>query len=247
MGRDLAANEVLVRWLETERIPDAHWSRLEALLDDAERARAQRFHFSHDRQTYIAAHALLRSTLSTFADRAPASWRFTINRHGKPEAVLRADEPRLRANLSHTRGLVAVAVALESDIGIDVEWMQRGNLTRELGLEIFAAAECEAIAACEEEVLSETLFAFWTLKEAYIKAVGEGLSIPLDSFAFSLDPLSIAIPAQAGDDPAQWFFQRSRPTPMHAMALAIRRPIPPNVLVEQAVACDLIEVDAQRG
>jgi 4'-phosphopantetheinyl transferase len=189
----------------------------------------------------------MRSTLSTLADRAPADWRFTTNHHGKPEAVLQDGEPHLRINLSHTRGLVAVAVALESDIGIDVEWMRRGNLTRELGLEIFAPAECAVIRASDEEELEERLFAFWTLKEAYIKAVGEGLSIRLDSFAFSLVPLAIAFPGSAKDDPAQWFFQRFCPTPDHAMALAIRRPLRPSVIVEQVAASDLPGADVQRG
>jgi 4'-phosphopantetheinyl transferase len=245
--RDLAADEVLVRWLETEQVPDADWPHLEALLDDAERARAQRFRFAHDRQSHVAAHALVRSTLSTLADRAPASWRFATNRHGKPEAVLREGEPRLRVNLSHSRGLVAVAVALESDIGIDVEWMRRGNLTRELGLEVFAPAECEAIGACGAEELDETLFAFWTLKEAYVKAVGEGFSIRLDSFAFSLDPLAIAFSNPLADDPSEWCFRRFCPTPDHAMALAVRRATAPEILVERVVARDLLRAGVQRG
>jgi 4'-phosphopantetheinyl transferase len=242
----LGPDDVCVRWLETGGISAADWPRLEALLDDPERARARRFHFERDRQTYIAAHALVRTTLSGFVDRAPADWRFIHNGYGKPEAVMQSREPALRVNLSHTRGLVAVTVTLGRDIGIDVEWMERGNLTRELGLSIFAAPECEAVAVCREEDLGDTLFAFWTLKEAYIKAVGKGLAIPLDAFAFTLDPLSISFFPPLDDDPAAWSFQRHRPTPEHALALAIRHPgVGLEVAMEKACLDDLLRAGDQ--
>ncbi|HSP24141.1 MAG TPA: 4'-phosphopantetheinyl transferase superfamily protein [Saliniramus sp.] len=246
MRRGLGPDDVCVRWLETGKIAPADWPRLEAMLDDAERERARRCHFERDRQTYIAAHALVRATLSRFADRAPAEWRFTHNGYGKPEAVRLAQEPDLRVNLSHTRGLAAVAVTLGRDIGIDVEWMERRNLTRELGLSIFAGPECEAVARCREEDLCDTLFAFWTLKEAYIKAVGKGLAIPLDAFAFTLDPLRIDFFEPLVDDPADWFFQRHRPTAEHALALAIRHPGSRlDVAMEQASVGDLLAAAGQ--
>jgi 4'-phosphopantetheinyl transferase len=242
----LGPTEVCVRWLETASIAAEDWPGLAALLDDTERERAARFVFERDRQTYIAAHALVRVTLSRFVDRAPQEWRFTRNGYGKPEAVLPAQEPRLRMNLSHTRGLAAVAVTLGRDIGIDVEWMERRNLTRELGLSIFSGPECEAVARCGEEDLDETLFAFWTLKEAYIKAVGKGLAIPLDAFAFTLDPLSISFFPPLDDDPGDWLFQRHRPTGEHALALAIRHAgSPPRVAMEPVSVGDLLKAAAQ--
>lgn len=238
-----------VRWIATDDVSNNDWPALAALLDEAERVRADRFHFIHDRQSYIAAHALARATLSTVVDRAPVDWRFETNQFGKPEAVLQARDPPIRFSLSHSRGLAAVAVTLVEDIGIDVEWMKRGNLTRELALDIFAPAECRIIEECAEDDLDETLFAFWTLKEAYVKAVGKGLSIPLESFAFKLEPVSISVSsdgaqdrAQPHEDRARWHFERFRPTAAHVMAVALRccEAGASSIAIEQAAPRDLL-------
>lgn len=219
-----------IRWLEVVPIAAADWPRLETLLDAEERARAARFRFEHDRQSYIAAHALLRAMLSERLPVAPADWRFTVNPQGKPEVVTAPGEPRLRVNLSHTRGLVAAALTVDHDVGIDVEWRARDGLTLELADRFFAPAEVTALEALPAERLNDGLFAFWTLKEAYIKAVGLGLSIPLDSFAFTLEPLAIGF-APGRETPGPWLFHRFRPTDSHAMALALRHPEPSRVSV----------------
>jgi 4'-phosphopantetheinyl transferase len=243
MRRFLCEGEVLLRIMLVQAVAQADWPRLAALLDDAEQEQAVRFSFEEDRCSYIAAHALLRSSLSELAPRASTLWRFTRNACGKPSPVLEPGEPDLRVNLSHTRGLVAVAIAHGRDVGVDVEWMARDNLTRNLALEVFAPTECEAVAVCPEKDLRETLFAFWTLKEAYIKARGGGLSIPLDSFAFTLDPLRITFAAPGGDDPARWWFRCLRPTPDHALALAARDiPLEVEPVLEEVRAGDLLAI-----
>jgi len=208
----------------------ADWPRLEALLDAEERARANRFRFRHDRESYVAAHALLRAMLSDRIPVAPPRWRFTTNPQGKPEAVMPAGQPRLRANLSHTRGLAAVALTVDHDVGVDVEWRSRDGLTLELADRFFAPAEVAALEAMPAPRLNEGLFAFWTLKEAFIKAVGLGLSLPLDVFAFTLEPLGIDfVPGHEIAGP--WLFRRFRPTEGHAMALALRHPAPSRVTI----------------
>lgn len=231
----LGEDHVRVSWLPTTQVAAAAWPRLLDLLDEPERQRADRFHFERDRQCYVAAHALLRGTLSRLATAtsagappgtspvAPRDWRFTVDGYGKPELIPRPGQPRLRVNLSHTRGLAAVAVTLERDVGIDVEWTERGTLTLDLADRFFAPAECAALAVLEPHRTKEALFAFWTLKEAYIKAVGLGLSLPLDAFAFTLDPLGIAFSERIADRPQDWYFRRFRPGPEHAMALAVRQ------------------------
>lgn len=221
-------NAVEARWLETSRVAPDDWSRLSRLLSEEERARAARFRFDRDRHSYIAGHALTRALLSEAAPEvAPESWRFIAMEHGRPEVAPDAGQPRLRFNLSHTHGLAAVAVTAEGEIGLDVESLDRSNLTLELAERFFAPEEVAMLTRLPEERLTEGLYAIWTLKESFIKAVGLGLSLPLDSFAFTLAPLAIRFtariaPFRPADDPARWRFQRMRPTDHHALALALR-------------------------
>jgi 4'-phosphopantetheinyl transferase len=220
-----------IRWLALDRIgPDA-WPKLERMLDDEERERAGRFRFERDRDAYLAAHALARGMLSGFVSRHPSAWRFAVNDHGKPELVPDAGTPPIRFNISHTRGLVAVAVTIENDVGLDVETLEGGRLGLDLASRFFATPEVEYLRALPAERLQEALFAFWTLKEAYIKAVGRGLSVPLDAFCFALDPLAISFSSRQPDNPANWLFRRFTPSPVHAMALALRHAEPHRVRV----------------
>lgn len=234
----MAGDLVAVRWLAVEDIAADQWVRLEALLDEAEVARSKRFAFERDRQTYIAAHALGRALLSSWAGGPPQAWRFAVGDHGKPEVVVPEGAARLRLNLSHTRGLAAAVLAEEHDVGVDVEWLDRKSPTMDLAQRFFAAAECAQLEAVPEGAFGETFLAFWTLKEAYVKAIGKGLAQPLDSFAFTLEPLSIRFDRVA-DEPAHWLFHRLRPTPAHLLALALRHPHPEAVRVEaRAVMVD---------
>jgi 4'-phosphopantetheinyl transferase len=234
-------DSVLVRWLPVAGIAEADWLALSALLPEEEQARARRFHFRRDWESYTAAHALLRGTLTLLAMEAghpvaPLDWRFSVGDHGKPEPVLPPGVPPFRVNLSHTRGLAAVAVALDRAVGVDVEWLDRTNLTIDLADRFFAPAECAQLVGLRAEAEKDALFAFWTLKEAYIKAVGMGLALPLGAFAYTLDPLSIVFDARIQDEPAHWFFRRLRPTEGHVLGLALRHEAPERATLDAAPA-----------
>lgn len=228
----MTAGRVEAWWLDLDTVSAGQWAELHCVLDVSEQERATRFHFDRDRQSYIAAHALGRRLLSAWAGGDPAAWRFTIGDHGKPEVVCVADGPRLRLNLSHTRGLAAAVLTTECDVGIDVEWLGRDPDCLGLGRRFFAASECAVLENVAPDRLLPTFLAFWTLKESYIKAIGKGLAQPLDSFAFTLDPLSIAFADPAADDPAHWHFHRAQPTDQHLLALALRHPRPDSVRVD---------------
>ena len=232
IGRD----RVAAWWLALEDIGADDWPLLEALLPDEELTRAQRFHFDRDRDVYIAAHALCRGLLTGCAGSAPRDWRFTVEDHGKPEVVSPAGMPRLRVNISHTRGLAAVALTAENDIGVDVEWLQREAATEQLAERVFAPRERQVLAAASEAQKTETFLTFWTLKEAYVKAIGKGLSQPLGAFHFDLGNLAIAFDDPKVDDPSKWQFARWRPGPDHLMALAIRHPDPARLQIEAGPA-----------
>jgi 4'-phosphopantetheinyl transferase len=216
-----------------EDAPEGGVGRAAAWLDDEERARMERYRDAADRSRYLFAHALVRATLSRYApETAPPAWRFRLGAHGRPEIAAGAGTPPLRFNLSHTEGLVACAVALGRDVGVDVEHTATPRFDVDACLEIaasnFAPSEIAALAALPREARRERFFAIWTLKEAYIKARGLGLALPLARFAFDLPPsaaseIRVRFAPEIGDDAAGWHLARMGPTPAHALALAARR------------------------
>jgi len=177
-----------------------------ASLNPAERQRAESFYFAPDRQAYVAAHALLRHSLSAVIPGEPADWRFVTGPLGKPQL---ADPPPgfdLRFNLSHCRSRVAVALALDVDVGVDVEALDRtARIDPDIADAYFAPDEAAALRAIGDEARRrEQFLRLWTLKEACIKATGRGLSQPLDEF--SVDPERLLV--------------RSQPLPMAELRLA---------------------------
>lgn len=215
-----------------DEITPQSWAGLALLLDDAERARAERFRFERDRHAYIAAHALARTMLSAQSTVPPSDWRFSTNAYGKPEILREAGVLPLQFNLSHTRGLVAVALTLEHDVGIDVESVDAKRFSLDLAERSFAPKEVDLLHAIPASDLPEALFAIWTLKEACIKAMGRGLSVPLDAFALTLDPLAVDFSASLGENPARWMLRRMAPTRTHVLALALRHPDPATVRID---------------
>jgi 4'-phosphopantetheinyl transferase len=223
----LHPDEVHVWIVEPERIDDPRLLQAYlALLDAGEREKQRRFRFERHQRQYLVSHALVRLTLSRYAPVTPEAWSFTPNEYGKPEPV-GAWGGRLRFNLSHTDGMALVAVGLESDLGADVEDAERSGETVELADRFFARTEVTALRALPEARQRERFFEYWTLKEAYIKARGAGMSLPLEQFGFDLQPGQmprIAFDPRMNDVPEAWQFMQFRPSTRHHAALAVRRP-----------------------
>jgi 4'-phosphopantetheinyl transferase len=197
-----------------------------ALLTPEERARRARFYFPNGRTQYLLTRVLARVTLSLYADVAPSDWRFAPNAHGRPEIVEPADvvSRSLRFNLSNTEGLQACIVGRERALGVDVEWTERRAEAFEIADRFFSSAEVAELRACPEHARSERFYYYWTLKEAYIKARGAGLSIPLDRFSFSLGAPKITFHDTAELAPAErWQFATHRFESKHILSYALRR------------------------
>jgi 4'-phosphopantetheinyl transferase len=124
MAAALDPDTVRVRWLVVEAEDTPHLSRWRSMLDPQESVRADSYHFAADRNTYTAAHALLRSMLSEATGIPTQLWRFVIEEFGKPELAVQFRECNLHFNISHTRGLVACAIA-HQQVGVDVERSDR--------------------------------------------------------------------------------------------------------------------------
>jgi 4'-phosphopantetheinyl transferase len=194
------------------------------VLSGDERARHDRFHFTKDRQTYLAAHGILRGVLSLFDQANPVEWAFAANSRGKPEIAGRPDLA-LRFNLSHTAGLISVAVCRRFDVGVDVEQIERGGDIRGLADYCLRDFEKAQLPAGPEADPRPGFCRFWTLKEAYLKAKGVGLAIPLKQFGFRADdPAKIILECDSAlhENPADWQFVSTQPTPGHFLGLAVR-------------------------
>lgn len=201
---------------------DAVIGRLRGVLSAEEAARAARITHEPGRREYLAAHILCRAMLARFGVTPAAAWRFAPGPHGRPEAVADCNPHGLRFNLSHSHGMVACAVTPGEDIGVDVEWVKRRNRLDDIAEKKFSPPEAACLKNAEPAVRERTFFSFWTLKEAYIKAIGKGLLEPLDGFAFSLETLEIAFLRNNGD-PGRWRFALSEPVPDYLLATAVAR------------------------
>jgi 4'-phosphopantetheinyl transferase len=238
------ASTVEVLTLATDDVPADTIARARQVLSADERRRADRFIRAIDHRTFVVAHALLRQALSAHAPTAPDAWRFDTNPHGCPSVVgAQAGSPPLSFNLSHTHGLVAVAIARGRRVGVDVERVDR-TVTEGVAERQFAPAEVAALRALPADERLRTFFDYWTLKEAYIKARGLGLAIPLDAFAFTLrTPAapSIAFADGFDDRPERWQFWQAWPSPAHRLALAIEREGPDVAVQPRAVPLEALQ------
>ena len=161
---------------------------LEATLADEEKARAARFIFERDRDRFIAARGILRDLLGRYLRCAPQTIEFVYGPRGKPAVAGAAARPDICFNLSHSHGLAVVAIGREREVGIDVELIRPEFAGEEIAKRYFSAKEIAELSRLPAELRTEGFFLCWTRKEAYIKAKGDGLQIPLDSFDVSLSP-----------------------------------------------------------
>ncbi|HEX3544387.1 MAG TPA: 4'-phosphopantetheinyl transferase superfamily protein [Candidatus Acidoferrum sp.] len=186
-AQDLALNEGDVHiWLSWLDVETRELTRLRSYLNSEEVLRAERFVFPRDRDHFIVARGRLRELLGRYLHCPPNAVQFKTGRYGK--LLLFDDGDRLRFNLSHSHGLAIYGICMGRDIGIDTEKIRSGFAGEEIAQRYFSAPEQQELAEVPEEIRDTAFFLCWTRKEAYIKAHGDGLQIPLDSFDVSLTP-----------------------------------------------------------
>lgn len=210
------------------------------LLTDVERGKELRFYFADDQRRYLVTRAMVRTVLSRYTAISPMDWQFSANEYGRPE--LAHPTPRdcgLCFNISHTRGLIALAVTHRRELGVDVENVRTRDVSIEIADRFFAADEVAELATVPPERQQDRFFEYWTFKESYIKARGMGLSIPLGEFSFHYPherAVNLAVQPKLGDDASRWSFWQSRPAPEFLLALcAERRAEPPKLTVRKVV------------
>jgi 4'-phosphopantetheinyl transferase len=168
--------------INAESWPDVEWT---GYLSEDERSRAQRFRFPIDAYHFSAARALLRIVLAGYVRCDPRRLIFGYAAHGKP---FLPHERQLHFNLSHSGGGALIGVTLEREIGVDVEAVRADVEVESIAQQFFSGAEQAALASLPQAARTQAFFDCWTRKEAFVKARGEGLSLPLDQFDVSLQP-----------------------------------------------------------
>jgi 4'-phosphopantetheinyl transferase len=195
------------------------------ILSDAERQRYQRFRFERDQAAYLAAHALLRLSLASHTGVAPQAWDFGSGLHGKPFVAKPGHHGTLEFNLSHAAQLVACVISEAGSCGIDVEPMREMPELEDIARNILTREEQAAFGLLDPGQRLMRFFDLWSLKEAYLKALGTGLLGDAQSVSFSIDAKQVH--AQVGNGP--WQFHLHRLEPDHRIAVAVRgcSPWPP--------------------
>jgi 4'-phosphopantetheinyl transferase len=215
-GLTLGAGEVHL-WRASLDCEAPVLSRLEKTLSSDETARANRFVYSKDRNHFVAARGILRELLGAYRLLPPAELRFRYGNHGKPALDANASDSVLQFNLSHSGGLAIYGFSLGRRLGVDVEQIRPQRAGEDIARRYFAAREIAELQALPVHRRAEGFFLCWTRKEAYIKAHGAGLSLPLDSFTVSLTPGRAA--ELQSDDSDEWSLYSLEPGPGFVAAM----------------------------
>ncbi len=217
-------HELHVWLLQPEMVTDeAMLAAYAASLSGEEHARQQRFYFERDRQLFLVSHGMLRRVLSQYVDIAPSQWQFSSGAHGRPEIAGPEGLPALRFNLSHTRGLVACVISLESDCGVDVEGLRALRNPQAIAQKMFAKRELAELDKRAGPDYLERFFCYWTLREAYCKATGLGITRAPRNFSFQISSagrVAIQFEPKGMDSADQWQFACLRPASEHLVAIA---------------------------
>ena len=203
--------------------PDDKLDRFRRTLEPDEINRASRFHFEKHRQHFIVARGFLRSVVARYLEMQPEELRFSYGAYGKPAL---ASGRLLRFNLSHSHEVALLAVALDLELGVDVEHIRADFASEEIARRFFSRAEVEVFNALPQEEQVAAFFRCWTRKEAYIKAIGKGLSQALDAFDVTLAPdVQPALLRAEEDDVSRWLLRNVDVGEGYAGALAVERPV----------------------
>lgn len=185
-------------WLDRDA---ASLPNLASTLSQDEIARANRFHFERDKNHYVMARGLLRELLRRYLAEAPGRVEFSYGEFGKPALAGVHASSGLSFNVSHSGGLAVYAFAENRNLGIDVEQIKADFVSEDIARRYFSARELHDLLSLPPEKRAEAFFHCWTRKEAYLKARGAGLKIPLDSFSVSLlpgQPVELVAGTEAG-------------------------------------------------
>lgn len=221
----MSAEPLSIRYLVGDDVAAlAGDARARALLSPDETGRAIRFRVPGDAHGFVAGRVLARIMLADVVEGAPGELRLRTDERGRPHLAGVGPDRVPTFSITHTRGLVACAVAVAGEVGVDAEHTGRSGDMERLARRYFARGELDFLDGLPPQERRRGFFVVWTLKEAFLKARGEGISLPLSSFSFdpSRSPPGLTCEAGLEDDPGAWSFRYASPDPEHVMAWAWR-------------------------
>jgi 4'-phosphopantetheinyl transferase len=192
------------------------------ILDDNERRKTARFYFAPDKVRYSVCHANMRRILASYLSRAPELLSYREADGGKPELVLESSDAPLRFNLSHSKSVALLAVALDAEVGVDVEDIR--PIERDVATRFFSPHEIASMSSLEGGEWLNAFYRCWTRKEAVLKIEGMGLRIPLDSFDVSViadEPAALLAARPESKLTAPWRLHHLQPAAGSMAALAV--------------------------
>ncbi len=201
--------------------PAAQVAQYTRLLTPDEQLRANRFHFERDRQRYIVGRGILRTLLGRYLGCAGSELQFSYGLRGKPALT----NPVFDFNLAHSGGLAVIALAYQQEIGVDVEQIRPITDMEQIVQRFFAEQEQADLLTLPVEQRQTAFFNGWTRKEAYLKALGDGLARPLDQFCVSLipgEPVRLLSINGDTEDASRWLLESFNPAPGYVAAAAVR-------------------------
>lgn len=221
LDRELTAGEIHI-WCTSL---DQPVSRYQKLLSDDERIRSERFHFEAHRKRFIVRRGILRMILGCYLSTEPSQLQFCYGKNEKPALADTFSKGKVRFNLSHSEGLALYAFTRDCEIGVDIEHIRDISEMKQIAERFFSARENSVFRALPKSKKKEAFFNCWTRKEAFIKAIGDGLSWPLDGFDVSLVPGEPARLLRIEGDSktaSRWSIQDLKPAFGFAAAFAVK-------------------------
>jgi 4'-phosphopantetheinyl transferase len=193
------------------------------ILADEEKSRAERLYLQRDRERFIIAHGILREILGLYLNRAPNTLSFYNGSHGKPALEFQPGADGILFNISHSHGVALYAITRGRALGIDIELTRSDLDVDQIAERFFSPGEIATLRALPRNLRTHAFFLCWTRKEAYIKAKGEGLSLPLDRFEVSLIPGEPAVLLRTepdADEAGRWSLRELATAPNYVATLA---------------------------
>lgn len=222
---ELVTDEIHI-WCASLDQPVSQFQRLKQTLSMDEQMRAERFHFKQDRKHFIISRGILRTILGRYLNMKPNQLKFCYGKNGKPALAGTFRNRTIHFNISHSEAVGLYAFTQDSEIGVDIEHIRDISEMEQIAEHFFSVRENAIFSALPKSEKRETFFKCWTCKEAFIKAIGNGLSIPLEKFDVSIVPGEpVKLISIEGDQKraARWSIQELKPAPGYVAAFALQR------------------------